>query len=191
MRILSVVALAALVLVGLTTTARAQSLFLGSNLGLYWYQNEDGDALTTLSWPGGSHAFGVFQPGLRLGMNLDPDHRHSVYVDTGLSFTSLEGDDHSTTMLQLSGNYQLAFRGGTTAPFLNAGLGVHHLAYEGESTSPLVFGAGFGVRHLLEHGKGAVRAEVRIDHQAEGSEPISSDALTSLSLRLGYDLFMK
>ncbi len=195
MRILRVVVLAALVLVALTTTARAQGLFLGSNLGLYWYQNEDGDALTSLSWPG-TASLGAFQPGLRLGWSLDPAHRQAVYVDTGLSFTSIEGDDHSTTFLQLSGNYQYAFSDAAAAPFVNVGLGLHHMAYEGESLTPFVLGAGVGIRRMLEHGHGALRAEVRLDRQLEaererGSFTLHSPALTGFTVRFGYDLFMK
>ncbi len=163
--------------------------YVGTNLGLAHYVPEEGDGLTTFGWPHGIQAAShLFAPGLRIGFGLDERNSQSIYLDTGLSIWS--GGGSSTTMLQFMGGYEYGFGGGPVEPYLTGGVGYMSLSEDGHSISNPVLGVGLGIRHVLAHGGGAVRAEFHLDHQFEAKfegDPVMP-SLNAIGLKLGFDL---
>lgn len=189
MRRAVVVLVALLVVVAVAPARGAGKVSVGTNLGLSHYLPEHGDGLTTFGWPRGTESTEhLFAPGLRLGVGLDEGNARSIYLDSGVSVWS--GSDVTISMAQFMAGYQHAFQGPALQPYLTGGVGFMFTDYDGESVSNPVLGLGVGLRHVLSHGGGAVRAEIHFDHQFEGrhDEYTAVPALNVIGLKLGFDL---
>ena len=180
------------VLVLFAQPARAMNWSLGTNLGLVIVDptEEDSDSVTLFGWPSQGFLTIIGAPGLRLGFIGESPH-HQFYIDSGLSMISTDGADLNT--MQFSGNYQFNFGRGSTQPYLTAGGGFVNFNSEDflfdESVTTAVFGAGLGVQHRLGHGRGSLRAEVRLDRVIEDDDGVIPES-NNIGLKLGFDLWM-
>jgi len=183
----------AMLLVIATAPVHAGTMSIGTNFGINHYIPERGDGLTTFAWPNASNPmFYTFSPGLRLTFGLDENAKQALYLDNGLSVYAISGE--SLTMIQFMLGYQACFSDAPTAPYLTGGAGLMVLSgVEGEAWSNPVLGGGLGVRHTLAHGKGAFRTELHFDRQFEVMRRgyVVSPALTSIGLKIGFDLNLK
>lgn len=151
---------------------------LGANVTAAQFGNAN-DHSFALSAPS-SPLFGI-QPGLRIGFP-NPSGLDETYFDTGLLMVE------SYTLWSVTVNYQRALARQPTAPYVTVGGGFQSYGgFVGFEAYP-VFGGGFGVRHILGHRQGAIRAELRYDrlHVTEESEDLSS-----IGLKLGFDLWLQ
>jgi hypothetical protein len=184
MRPLSLV-LAALSLLVLASTALAGNWSLGTNLGISFYNPEDGGDLTFIAIPS-SAVF--FQPGLRAGFT-GTNSPHEFYLDTGVS--DLDGD---VTRILLTGNYQYNFASKTSTSFyLTGGLGFANVSIADRGATSLMVGAGAGARFQVANGHGSIRTELRYDRVAEGDDggiPVIDEA-GLIGFKFGFDLWMK
>jgi hypothetical protein len=171
----------------------AQSLSIGTNLGINHYIPEDGDSFTTLGWPSAAGPmFYTFSPGLRLTFDLDEKNRQALYLDSGLLVGSGGGATFHIGEFMLG--YQASLSAAPTAPYLTGGVGMMWFNdSEDEAWANPVLGGGLGVRHVLAHGKGSFRAELRVDRQFEAKRAGTTEwpALTSIGLKIGFDLNLK
>jgi hypothetical protein len=167
--------------------AAAGTMTLGPNFGISVLSNQNANQ-TIVVWPGDVVGF---MPGLRIGF-LDRRSSAEFFVDTGLSYESSSGS--SSRILQASGNIQFKLSRASTGAFMNAGVGFWSLNedFGSASTTATVpsLGAGLGVRRVLRHGHGAVRAEMRLDHYFQ-DQGAGVDAFNSVGLKFGFDLWMR
>ena len=147
--------------------------------------------------PGGTHGrreyrFADFTLDLDSGF-LRRGAPMEYFVDTGLTYESSNGS--SVRVLQATGNVQFNLsRRSSSGAYMAAGLGFWSVS-EGSgntSTSATVpsIGAGLGVRRVLRHGHGAVRGEMRLDHDFE-DQGAGLEAFNAMYVKLGFDLWMK
>jgi len=177
-------------LLSVTGAAHAGGTLVGTSFGFTHYAPENGDGLSAISLPYQGSLFGTFQPGLRIGGFVDEDRRHEIFADTGVSW--LSGDGFTFTSIQLMGGYQHCFSAGPEAPYVNIGVGMLHIGGDDDSINAMVVGGGFGVRHVLANGHGAVRGEFRLDHQFEGKRDgaVVLDAINAYGVKFGFDLYL-
>ena len=155
---------------------------IGSNLG-FGVVSSGGESTTSIGLPNGGGLFvGSIQPGLRIGF-VNPDGQFDVYLDGGLNVVSSGGEtDHSVLS---TFNFQYNFSPGVdTSPYVTAGVGFARIGGGGSSETDGLFGGGFGVRHRISDGHGAVRGEARYDRLR------LSDGANSFGLKLGVDLWI-
>jgi hypothetical protein len=186
----------AMLLVIATAPVHAQPVSIGTNFFINRYIPEDGDGLTTFGWPSeGGPIFYTFSPGLRLTFGLDEKMKQALYLDSGLLWgVGSVGSGESFNMGQFVLGYQVSMSDAPTAPYLTGGAGVMWLNdSEGDAWANPVLGGGLGLRHTLAHGKGTFRAELHLDRQfqAERNGTVKWPALTSIGLKLGFDLNLK
>ena len=77
----------------------------------------------------------------------------------------------------------------TNAAFANAGIGMFREGGAARSSLAASYGAGVGMRHRVHEDHGAIRAEVRGDYLNRSAE-FGRPALTTIGLRLGFDLWL-
>ena len=172
-------------------SAAAGTWTLGPNFGISVLSNQN-VSQTVVVWPGDVVGF---MPGLRVGY-LDRRSSAEFFVDTGLSYESSNGA--SSRIFQASGNIQFKLsRGATSGAYANAGIGFWSLNEDDGSSGPSnttttvpSIGAGLGLRRVLRHGHGALRAEMRLDHYFQ-DQGAGIDAFNSFGLKLGFDLWMR
>lgn len=174
--------------------ASALNWSLGMNLG---YQNLDIDGtednVNVFAWPNGSLLeAGGFAPGLRIGFVGDSPV-HEIYLDNALTIFST--GDFSLRSFANTVNYQWNMPTETANNFfVTGGLGLAFLSASNgsdvSSTSP-IFGGGVGVRHRMNHGHGALRAEIRFDRYVEGTDGgfVVVPETNAISIKLGFDLW--
>jgi len=137
-----------------------------------------------LAWP--ASTFG-YQPALRVAVG-DSQHRHELQVDSGLFLIDEAGS--TLSLIAAAAGYQHTFAASwRNAPFAAARIGLFHEGGERRASTVRSYGAGVGLRHLVREGHGALRAELHVDHLVSDSE-IGRPALTTLGLRLGFDLWL-
>jgi outer membrane protein with beta-barrel domain len=179
---------AMLLVAAVPASASAGTWSLGPNVGLSVLSSQN-SSQTVFAWPGNSIGF---MPGLRVGF-FQKGAPHEFFVDTGLTYESSNGN--SLRVLQATGNMQFNLsRRSSTGTYAAAGLGFWSVneGSGGTSTSATVpsIGAGLGVRKILRHGHGAVRAEMRLDHYFE-DQNAGLDAFNAMYVKLGFDLWMR
>jgi len=162
------------------TAARAATWQVGPSIGVD-LTTRYGSYAGVIGAPLGADLItGGLRPGLRVGA-WDSHLRHELFLDT--SFQMLSGSSVLWTTSNTL-NYAYAFDSGP-AWYATAGGGFAIASgNETDTRSTLLYGLGFGRRHRLNHGHGSVRVEARYD----GSETRHAGHLTTLSLRLGWDL---
>jgi len=192
-----------------TSPAAAATWTIGANFGVSYLHETDtpyNTGITTIAVPSGSGvATGGVQAGVRVGTILD-GHEHEFYLDGGV--ISFAGNSTSPIGTMATINYQFngASPGRTTYPYLAVGGG---LLYQAEDVTsvyyypyPLFYssrvsgtnallGVGLGLKHVMHHGHGDLRGELRFDHVAEGSGNLRLPSSTSFGLKLGFDLWMR
>lgn len=139
---------------------------------------------TVVAWP--SNAF-TYQPALRIALS-DKAHTHELLVDSGLFLLDQAGS--TLSLFTGTASYQHTFSSAARiAAFANLGAGIFREGGAARGTAKATFGGGAGVRRIVGDGKGIVRAELRGDHlQSDGA--FGRPALTSIGLRLGFDLWL-
>ena len=175
----------ALAVLGPSDPAWALSWSLGSHLGLGHISSrmEGSGSSFVIAWPQSAL---TYQPGMRVAVG-DSSHTHEVQIDSGLFWLDQAGSTYS--LLDVSVGYQQCFGAGKTVPFANLGLGLLSEAGAGVNSVSGSFGVGGGLRHVVRAGRGALRAEGRVDwllRDATTGRP----ALTTVGLRLGFDLWL-
>lgn len=162
---------------------RASTWSIGACAGFDILDSRSGSPVLVLGAPVGNEftTTGV-HPGLRVGA-WDATQHHQVFADLG--FLSLLGEGVTINSTAATINYAYAFRTGTS-PYLTAGVGFARLAGEYSSASSMLVGGGFGARHRLAHGHGALRVEARYDHT--GSRGEFQEPLNTIGVRFGFDL---
>ena len=122
------------------------------------------------------------------------------YLDWGLSHLSSGGESLTGFIGTLNYQFGLGTGRGSTEPYLTLGLGLTYLREHTQNffsgsetisgTNPL-FGGGIGVRHRVGRNHGALRGEVRYDRLAEGSGDLGLASANAVSVKLGFDLWMR
>lgn len=183
----------AALLAGFAAPARAMNWSLGANLGLVIVDpTEDGlESVTLLGLPSQGFITIVGSPGLRVGF-IGESPRHQFYFDNGLSMFSTEGVNF--TSAQFTANYQYNLTRTSTQPYVTLGGGLAHFRSEDflfgdESVMAGMFGGGLGVQHRLGHGRGSLRAEIRLDHVVEDDGGVVPES-NNIGLKFGFDLWM-
>jgi len=186
MRLRTLLSLVLLLPIFIPSTARAGHVSLGANLGFARYNPDFGDGTTIIGWPSSEL---TYMPGIRVGLS-DEAYRNEIYFDTG--FTLLDSNA-SASVLELTGNYQLAFTPAKeVSPYVTAGGGIitaHTSGGFSESSTGGVIGGGLGFRDRLANGHGALRFEGRFDHLFR-ADPLLEKA-NLVQLRLGFDLYLQ
>ena len=168
----------------LLAASSASAVSIGTNLGFTHYLPSSGDGLSMLAVPNVG-AYGLFAPGLRITQPLGTDGRQSIYFDGGLTYMS--ASSNNVHIVSLMAGYQFAFSEAESAPYVTVGVGLNSGGGTGVSSiTNAVLGGGVGVRHRLPHGKGALRAELHVDHELDSQN--SDASLTGIGLKLGFDL---
>lgn len=167
------------------SVAHAAGVSLGCHLGLASIEGPDeGGTNVVLAWPSNALSY---QPALRLAVG-DQKRAHEVIVDTGMLLIDEAGS--VLTLFALSGGYQYTFRAGQRySPYANASVGLFREGGAGRAGSSTSWGGGIGLRHVVRDRHGALRIEGRVDRVA-GSHDFGRPALTTLGLRLGFDLWL-
>ena len=168
------------------TSATAAAWGVGSSLALssVWSDVHGSGSSTILAIPSNSL---TYQPGFRVAF-ADESHAHEVTLDSGVMVIDEAGSTLSLVVAQVS--YQHVFAAAhPTAPMANVGLGFYREGGAAQASTSTSFGAGIGVRHRIHDGHGDVRAELRADYLRD-DETFSRPALTSVGLRLGFDLWL-
>jgi len=129
----------------------------------------------------------TYQPGFRVGYGSER-RAHEVILDAG---ALVIGEQGSTVSIMLGSlGYQHAFgKSATSNPFANVGLGFLREGSALATGSSPTWGAGLGWRRVLRDQRGTLRGEVRYDY-THGGGPFSRPNLNTLSLRLGFDLWL-
>lgn len=172
---------------------------VGSNLGLSFFNPDEGDNSTIVGFPGSA---GGLQPGLRIGRANDSGP-HEFYADLGLLLA--DAGDVSTNAFELTANYQYNFSKGRTGPYVTGGVGFYSSGLEFTSfdfdlneavsvdlsATSSVIGLGAGLRTGLGDG-GTARFELRYDliGEAEDGNTVVQPAGSAIGLRVGFDLWL-
>jgi hypothetical protein len=167
----------------LTTQAAASGTWtVGSNVG-FSVLSSGGESVTSIGLPiGGGLFVGSVQPGLRIGF-VAPGGQFDVYLDSGLNI--LSGGGESVHSLLGTFNFQYNFSPEVaTTPYVTAGAGFARIGGSGSSETDGLFGGGFGVRHRISDGHGALRGEARYDRLS------LSDGANGFGVKLGVDLWI-
>jgi hypothetical protein len=158
--------------------AHAAHMSLGGNFS-FVQLSQGSENSTVVAFP--SDVLVGIVPGFRIGA-VGARGMDEGFLDLGV--VSIE-EEHFTA---LTLNYQRHLTRGATAPFLTAGWGVYRNDFSGAgSDTQTLVGGGLGVTHRLAHGQGALRAEIHVDSLEQSSE---NDALVSVGLKLGFDLYL-
>jgi len=175
--------------------ARAANWSLGSNLGLSLYGGDSSGM--SAPYRSGGKLEGV-AGGLRLGI-APGNGQHEIYLDSG--FGRLSGGGHVSRSSIFALNYQLnAPAPAATRPYATFGVGFVSLAersaVSGSSvtsvgSTSMIIGGGVGLRHAVAQGHGGLRGEMRLDYLTEGSGSTGYGSGYVISLKLGFDLWMK
>jgi len=181
----TVFSICAVILLLAPASARAWEWSLGASMsaGATSSAAHNGTS-TTFALP--SNAL-TYQPGFRLGYGSER-RVHDVILDTG---ALVIGEQGSTVSLILGSlGYQHAFgKSAISNPFANVAFG---FLREGSALATDVsptWGAGLGWRRVLRDQRGALRGEVRYDY-TWGGGPFGRPNLNTVSLRLGFDLWL-
>lgn len=177
-------AICALILL-LPASARAWEWSLGANMSTGTTRSgAHSGTSTTFALP--SNAL-TYQPGFRLGYG-SKQRTHEVFVDGGALVIGEEGSTVSLVVGSLG--YQYAFgRSPTSNPFANLGFGFLREGSALQAGTNATFGAGIGWRWVLREQRGDLRAELRSDF-LKGGGPFGRPDLTTVGLRLGFDLWL-
>jgi hypothetical protein len=171
-----------------STTAHAEHISIGANLGVAVYDPENGDSTTIVGWPASQL---TYLPGMRIGIS-DEGFRNEIYFDTGLN---LQDKGRLFYLFELTTNYQYAFSPTRmTSPYITAGAGLilaRSRSFFGDPEHAIggALGGGVGFRNRLPNGHGAIRAEVHFDHMFE-ADPLIAPANLYM-LKVGFDLYFK
>ena len=178
-------AICALIPLLLPVSARAWEWSLGSHMAAgVTRSGANSGTSTAFGLPGNTL---TYQPGFRIGYG-NPSRVHEVTLDAG---ALVIGEEGSTVSLILGTiGYQYAFgRSATSNPIANVGLG---FLREGSAlaagTNPTL-GVGVGWRRVLRDQRGDLRVELRYDY-LNGGGPFARPNLTTIGLRLGFDLWL-
>jgi hypothetical protein len=168
-----------------TSPAYALSWSLGSHLGLAHINSrvEGSGSSFVIGWP--QSAF-TYQPGVRVAYG-DSSRTNELQLDTGFFWLNQAGSAYS--LFNLATSYQRCLRPGPTSPFVNLGVGLLSEGSAGRSSISGSIGVGLGVRRAVRERHGAVRAEARADWLLRDTTT-DRPPLTSLGLRLGFDLWL-
>lgn len=165
---------------------RASSWGFGSHFGLSTLmtdRREEGTS-TVLAMPSNTL---TYQPALRVSVG-DRIRRHEVAVDAGVFLINEAGTVLS--LLTAVVGYQHTFLADRRlAPFANVGVGLLREDGSLRASTRASMGGGVGIRHRVGDDNGALRAEIRADHLG-GDGITGRPALTTLGLRLGFDLWL-
>jgi hypothetical protein len=168
--------------VHITEAAESGTWTVGPNVG-FSVLSSGGESLTSFGLPnGGGLLAGSVQPGLRIGF-VAPGGQYDVYLDTGLNVLSGGGE----TIHSLLGTFNFQYNFSpvvATTPYVTAGAGFARVGGGGDSETNGLFGGGFGVRHRISDGHGALRGEARYDRLR------LSDGANGFGVKLGVDLWI-
>lgn len=178
-------AICALIPLLLPVSARAWEWSLGSHMAAGVTRSGANSGTST--------AFGLpsntltYQPGFRIGYG-NPSRVHEVTLDAG---AFVIGEEGSTVSLILGViGYQHAFgRSATSNPIANVGFGFLREGSALDSDVTGTWGAGVGWRRVLREQRGVLRAELHYDYLMGGG-PFGRPNLTTIGLRLGFDLWL-
>jgi hypothetical protein len=173
------------------SAAPSHAWSIGANSGLTVYSpGGGGGSLTSFTFPAGGGSFIGFMPGMRAAFPLAKEQQE-IFTEFSLSNASTAG--FSENQLELTANFQENFTGDNATPFVNAGVGLFHVGDSSESSTSVLFGAGFGVRKRIADDHGLVRGELHIGYVTEGDSGGSPfiDGGTLIEIKLGFDLVMK
>jgi len=176
-----------------TPASAAAQWSLGSNLGVSFFEPEDGEGSTVIGFPG---AVGSLQPGLRIG-RAQEFSKHEFFTDLGLLMSS--GGAISADAFEMTLNYQYNFSDERSGPYLTAGGGVYNTSFEVEvldatidyGATSAVFGFGGGLRTKLGD-SGTLRFEGRYDFVGEGKDDdvVVQPSGSALGFRFGFDVWL-
>lgn len=187
-----VLALAAVVFFGLLQASQAFAIWsLGSNLGFSYAKPKGEDHVTSIGVPSGAGLFPVVQPGLRIGFKGEESALEG-YFDTGFALVHTDGG--TAHAVAATANFQDSFRPeNDTSMYLTAGLGLVNADDSFRSATSFMFGGGLGLWHRVGHDHGRVRAEAHYDRVTKGDDngSVVIDEADVISLKLGFDLWMK
>jgi hypothetical protein len=167
---------------------------VGNNLGLtIMLPSGGGDSAVLFDAPAGAGSGFLMlgtMPGMRFGFTNDA-RQEEFHLDGGLGLISGGGD--SFTSLQITGNFQHAFRPMSQGnqPFITLGAGANLLSGGSSTVTSLVMGIGIGQRVWVADQHGSVRFELRYDRVGEAKESgyVVQEALNTFQVRIGYDLW--
>lgn len=193
-RCVGILAMLAMWAMALAARPASADWSVGNNLGLsILMPSGGGDTAVLFDAPAGAGSGFLMlgaMPGMRFGFTNDA-RQEEFHLDSGLSLISGSGD--SFTSLQITGNFQHAFRPRSqgSQPFITLGAGANLLSGGGTSVSSLVMGLGIGQRVWVADEHGSVRFELRYDRVGEAKDNgyVVQEALNTFQVRIGYDLW--
>jgi hypothetical protein len=160
----------------------------GPNIGFALLSQPGSDpSLGTIGIPsgGGGLLFGSVQPGMRIGY-VTTSGRFDIYTDLGLSYLKQESENLHTIQSTINLQFNFSTDGATTA-YGTGGLGVTKVGGSFlTSETDTMYGLGFGIRHQISEGHGAIRTELRFDRLEVGD---GQEGLNSVALKFGIDLW--
>jgi hypothetical protein len=168
----------------LPARAAGPTYTLGSYLGFERYAQDDYSVFVLSTSPSGF--FALPEPGLRFGAVL-PGDRVELAATVGANVIGGEGESIRSLGLTLEGQYFFAGWAADVKPYVGAHLGVSNLGYEGDGETYSRVGVQAGVRRMVSDGHGDVRLELR-GGVIQGP---SSQSLSDIGLRLGYNLWFR
>src|ERR1051325_9851357 len=179
------VAIVALLGFVMVAPARAGSWSLGAQMGAMTVRSRAGSGTSTVVALPLSTL--TYQPGFRLGYG-DGRHAREACLEGGALVVDEVGSMVTIALGSLGYQYVLKQQS-DSSPYANVGAGILSEGSGGRHGSSLLVGAGLGMRRVVHDERGTIRVEARYDF-LRGGGPFGRPYLNTMSLRLGFDLWL-